>query len=289
MNVFYYCEMNVKKIWKWRIFFFVILVILNIIGIVISYFLSQNLVITVITVIIIDGIISPLYKFILEPRLKEIGEEGKIKEREKEEEREIDRYDSIKRIIELMDNYENVKNDNLREIESTQKLKELFPELQKIGFSFYGDQHTTIRDNNYEIHFGIHKFLITKLENGMPYFSKKNPQSETEQSDRQVLYDFIDYLKNILGLEKKDPIQIVLCSLYHFYLDFPSALMLGEGMLDVINSKLGKRDTLSEKDLVIALNYLEIKGVIRQGKIHESNIPFDIKILPSIVDLAKDC
>ncbi len=211
-----------------------------------------------------------------------------------------ERYGSIKRIIELLEDYEDVKNKKLGEIECRQDLGDKFPELQKIGFVFSSDTKTTIKDKNYEVIFKpipkIKKFLVRKLRNGMrgkepyeQYFSKEYPQSESEQSNRQVLYDFIDYLKDILGLEKKDSLQIVLCSLYHFYLNSPSALMLGEGMLNIINSNLGKRDALSENDLVIALDYLENKGVIRQGKVLESYIPFDIKILPNIVDLARDC
>jgi len=88
---------------------------------------------------------------------------------------------------------------------------------------------------------------------------------------------------------KKDPIKIVLCSLYRSYRRSPSALIMGEGMLDAINSRLGESDVLTKTDLVFALDYLENKGAIRQSKVLESDIPFDIRILPNIVDLARDC
>jgi hypothetical protein len=214
---------------------------------------------------------------------------------------ETDRYYPIKKMIKTLEKYEDIKDNNLREIECTQELGLLFPELQKIGFRYASDRKTTIKDNNYEVIFKpiptIHTFLIRKLRKGMrgkepfeQYFSKKKyVQSETNQSDRQVLFNFINYLKEILGIEKIDPIQIVLCSLYHSYRASPSSLIMGDGMLDAINSRLGEGNYLKEKDLVYALDYLESKGIIRQSKVLESNIPFDIKILPKIVDFAKDC
>ncbi len=39
--------------------------------------------------------------------------------------------------------------------------------------------------------------------------------------------------------------RMILCSLYHSYKKLPSALIMGEGMLDVINSELGESDVLT--------------------------------------------
>jgi len=95
--------------------------------------------------------------------------------------------------------------------------------------------------------------------------------------------------KKKIKIVKKDPIKIVLCSLYHNYKKFPSALIMGEGMLDVINSGLENRNVLTEANLVIALDSLESKGVIRQDKVTDSNIPHNIRVLPRIVDFVRDC
>jgi len=268
---------------------------------IISYFISpENLPFLIIIFLIVEGgSIKYIDKYLITPKLKEIEDKEKIKTIQKEkEENKIDRYESIKMMIELLEKYEDVKDDNLKEIECTQELGDCFPELLKIGFRYSGDQKTTIKDKKYEVIFKplpkIITFLIRKLENGMrgkepfeQYLSKKYSAS-AGRSDQQVLSDFIDYLKEILGIKKKDPIQIVLDSFYNFYKETPSALIMGEGMLDAINSKLGVNNKLSEAELVSALDYLESKGIIKQNKVLESNILHNIKVLPRIVDLARD-
>jgi len=194
-----------KKLWKWRWITFIVLSIIDVIGVILAYFFVQDLIFFIISIIAIQGIMPLLYKIIIVNRLKEIEE----KEKKQKEKEENDRYVSIKRIIEILENYEDVKYNRLGEIESTQELRDNFPELQKIGFSFYGDQHNNIRDRNFEVAFGNHTFLIRKLRNRMrvkpyeEYFSKEYSQSETDQSDGQVLYDFITYLKEIIRIKKK--------------------------------------------------------------------------------------
>ena len=57
--------------------------------------------------------------------------------------------------------------------------------------------------------------------------------------------------KKKITIVRREPIRIVLCSLYRSYKKSPSVLIMGLGMLDVINSNLNKSDILSEVDLCI--------------------------------------
>ena len=118
-----------------------------------------------------------------------------------------DRYNPIKRIIELLEGYEDMKDEELMEIETTQKLGELFPKLQLIGF---GLDRNSLRDNNFGVHMTnlpiIHQFLIRHLflrKNKNPdevYLSQKYPQTTKDSlnTNVQVLNDFIEYLKKKL-------------------------------------------------------------------------------------------
>ena len=290
-----------KKITKWRFLTVIVLSGLGILAGIFSYLISpENLPLLIIIFIIIEGgCIRYIDKYLITPKLKEVEDKEKIEIKQKEKEKEdIDRYKSLKKMILLQKKYEDVKDSNLKEMECTQELGDLFPELLKIGFRYSSDQKTTVKDKNYEVIFKplpkIITFLIRKLENGMrgkepfeQYLSKKYSAS-AGRSDRQVLYDFIDYITEILGIKRKDPIQIVLDSFFTFYKKSPSALIMGEGMLDVINSKLGVKSKLNEAELISALEHLESKGVIKQDKVLETDIPHNIKVLPRIVDFVKN-
>ena len=95
------------------------------------------------------------------------------------------------------------------EIETTQRLGELFPKLQLIGFSL--DQNS-LRDNNFGVHVTnfpvIHQFLIRRLvlgNNKNPdevYLSQRYPQTTKDSlnTNVQVLNDFIKYLKKKLRI-----------------------------------------------------------------------------------------
>lgn len=198
-----------RKIWKWRWTIFIILVISDVIGVFIAYYFVQNTLYLLITVIIIQVIMPLLYKLIIRHFLKEIEEKEKLKEKDKE--KKLNRYNSIKRMIELLEKYEEIKSNEREEMECTQELGDMFPGLEKIKFGFKGN--TAIKDNNYEVIFKprpvINKFLVRKLINRMrqtpdiAYFSNEYPQSRTNKSNVQVLIDFIKYLKERIGLDEK--------------------------------------------------------------------------------------
>ena len=78
--------------------------------------------------------------------------------------------------------------------------------LEKLRFKilYNGDN---IKNNFFGIHLTrrtnfIYQFLIRRLENGQTkrpdeaYFSEGYPEAQKESSITQVLYDFIEYLKN---------------------------------------------------------------------------------------------
>jgi len=110
---------------------------------------------------------------------------------------------SVKKIIKLLSKYEEIKNNEKKEIECIHKLEYLFPKLQKVGFRIYSEDY--LGDDIFEIHLTrgslfskIHQFLIRELINGkkrdpdIVYFSKKH----NKNSDIQVLFNFIRYLKD---------------------------------------------------------------------------------------------
>ncbi len=180
------------KIWQLRWMISIILVIISIIIVIFSVF-------NLFLLLIVPVIWAPSF-FILEmmviPRFKEIEEE------EKKGAIELKRYDPIKKIIELLEEYEDLKDDEVNEIKTTQELGQLFPELMLIGFGMIRD---TIKDNNYEIHLTkipfTKQFLIRRLKLGKElgpkevYYSKGYSRLD---SNVQVLNNFIDYLKERL-------------------------------------------------------------------------------------------
>lgn len=182
-----------NKIWKLRWIISIILVIMTIIIVIFSIF-------NLLLLLIVPVIWTPSF-FILEmmviPKFREIEVE------EKEKESKQKRYDPIKRIIVLLEGYEDIEyiegGDNLRELEVIQELGELFPKLVVIGFRYRDDN--TLYDNDFEIHVTnfpvIHQFLIRRLNLGREigpnevFYSRKYDFD----SNVQVLNDFIDYLK----------------------------------------------------------------------------------------------
>ena len=179
-----------NKIWKWRWGIFVPIVIISIFVITISVF--NPLLLLIIPVII--TIVFFLFQFMITPKLKEIEEKEKVSEAE------LRRYEPIEKLIELLENYESIKNDDRTEIEYMQKIGELLPNLELVGIRF--DGKNTLKDINFEIHFtnfpAIHQFYIAHLELGggkTLYYSKKYNR---ESNDINALNNFIEYLRGRL-------------------------------------------------------------------------------------------
>ena len=179
-----------NRIWKWRWIIVIILVIITIIVITISVFnLFLLLVIPVILTISLF-----ILEFMITPKLKE------IEEKEKESEADLKRYELIKKLIDLLEKYENIKNEDRTEIEYMQKIGDLLPKLQLVGFKF--DDRNTLKDINFGIHVTnfptIHQFYIARLELGKGKTSEERYYSKNynrELNDINILNDFINYLK----------------------------------------------------------------------------------------------
>ena len=126
------------------------------------------------------------------PKLKE------IEEKERKKESKVKKYDPIKRIIELLEKYENIKNDDITEKKYTKELLQIFEKLELIGFSVAGPNNI-IKDENYRIHLttsgGKKQFYIKNQINGNMYYSVKYEQ----ESDINDLNAFIIYLKDELN------------------------------------------------------------------------------------------
>jgi len=87
-----------KKIYKWRWTIVILMTIITVIGAIITFYFP----IAILIAIGINELVSQIYRLIIVPRLKEI--EGK----ETKKESKIKKYDQINRIIELLENYENI-------------------------------------------------------------------------------------------------------------------------------------------------------------------------------------
>lgn len=116
----------------------------------------------------------------------------------------------INRMIFILKKYENIKCNNQKEKKKVRKFGTLLDngseKLEKLGFNI---QHNgdTIKNNFFGIHLTrrnrfINQFLIRKLENGQTkrpdeaYFSEEYPEPMKEKCNTQVLYEFIEHLKN---------------------------------------------------------------------------------------------
>jgi len=175
-----------KEIYKWRWSIVFLLTMITIIGTIITFYYPFAILIA----IGIDELISQIYRLVIVPRLKE------IEEKEAKKESKIKEYDPIKRIIELLEKYENVKNDDITERKFTKELIQLFRKLEIIGF---GKTHPdTFEDEKYCIHITASKnklFYIRDNIEGKMYYSKKYDQ----ESNINVLNAFIGYLKEELS------------------------------------------------------------------------------------------
>ncbi len=183
-----------KKINQWRLIIGIILSVITVITVVIAFY-------NPFLFAILGFIWAPvalLFEVLFKPYLEKLENEEK-KKGQKEE-----RYTPIKEIMKLLEGYEDIKDEELMEIETTQKLGELFPKLQLIGF---GLDQNALRDNNFGVHVTnfpvIQKFLVRRLvlgNNNNPdevYLSQRYPQTTKDSlnTNVQVLNDFIKYLK----------------------------------------------------------------------------------------------
>lgn len=175
-----------KKIYKWRWLFVVLITFIALIGVIITIFFP----IAILIAIGIDVVISQIYRLIIVPKLKDIDS------KEKEKEKELKKYEPINMIIELLEKYENIKIDDITEKRYTKKLLKLFEKLELIGFD--ENVSNTIENNSYCIHItttGSKQFYIKNLNNSEMYYSKQYNQ----ELNINVLNAFIDHLKDELN------------------------------------------------------------------------------------------
>ena len=167
-----------------RLLYAGVLIIVNIL----TLFLSQ----LSIPLSLITGIFSIIFIVILENFVKPYLEKEKNK---------ISPKKIKKKLIKILENYESIKNDDVKERESILELGQLLTNLVRLGFSKDG-QHT-FRTLDFEIHVtgdlpNISPFLIRTLNNGkrqstdIAYFSKVYGYD----GQISVLNDFINYLKD---------------------------------------------------------------------------------------------
>lgn len=107
----------------------------------------------------------------------------------------------IKRIVRILQDYEEQKDDEKKEIEMTQELGNLFPKLTRVGFGIT-DNGNLVKDRFFQIHLTrsspgsvIHKFYIEDLESDLQYFSEKYPDQQKQNNDINALNNFIEYIK----------------------------------------------------------------------------------------------
>jgi len=175
-----------KKIYKWRWVIVILLTIITVIGTIITFYFP----IAILIAIGINELVSQIYRLIIVPRLKEIeSKEEQIESKQK-------RYDPIKKIIDLLEKYENVKDNDITEKKYINKLLILFEKLTLIGFGV--TEPNMFEDENYRIFITPSRkkrFYIRDQNNNKMYYSKKYEQEQ----DTNVLNAFITYLKDELN------------------------------------------------------------------------------------------
>ena len=175
-----------NKIWKLRRIICIILTIVTIIIVIFSIF-------NLLLLLIVPVIWTPSF-FIVEmmviPKFREIEVE------EKEKESKQKKYDPIKKIIDLLEKYENIKNTDITEKKYINELLILFEKLTLIGFGV--TEPNTFEDDNYRILITPSRkkrFYIKDQNSNKMYYSKKYEQEQNSN----VLYAFIIYLKDELN------------------------------------------------------------------------------------------
>ena len=175
-----------KKIYKWRWAIVILLTIIIVIGAVITFYYP----IAILIAIGINELVSQIYRLIIVPRLNEIENiEEQIESKQK-------RYDPIKNIIDLLEKYENVKDNDITEKKYINELLILFEKLTLIGFGV--TEPNMFEDENYRILITPSRkkrFYIRDQNNNKMYYSKKYEQEQNSN----VLYAFINYLKDELS------------------------------------------------------------------------------------------
>ncbi|MBA7612910.1 hypothetical protein ES703_20151 [subsurface metagenome] len=175
-----------KKIYKWRWSIVILLTIITVIGAIITFYFP----IAILIAIGINELVAQIYRIIIVPRLKE------IESKEEQKESKQKRYDPIKKIINLLENYENVKDNDINEKKYISELLILFEKLTLIGFGV--TEPNTFEDENYRILITPSRkkrFYIKDQNNNKMYYSKKYEQEQNSN----VLYPFINYLKDVLS------------------------------------------------------------------------------------------
>ena len=174
-----------KKIYKWRWTIVTLLSIITIIGAIITFYFP----IAILLAIGINELVSQIYRLIIVPRLKE------IENKEEQEAVEKKRYDPIERIIELLESYENIRNNEITEKKYTNELLQLFKKLELIGFGII--EPNTFEDESYRIHITTSKkkLFYIRDHNGNMYYSERYEQ----ESNINTLNAFINYLKDNLN------------------------------------------------------------------------------------------
>ena len=162
----------------------ILLTMIIVIGTIITFYFPYAILIAV----GINELVSQVYRLVIVPRLKEMEEKEKYKEFERV------KYNPIKKIISLLETYEDIKDDDIIEKKTTIELLKLFEKLDLIGFSKTGD---TFKDENYQIHItrtNKNQFYVKKIDESEMYYSEKYDQT----SIVKVLNTFIGYLREEL-------------------------------------------------------------------------------------------
>ena len=163
----------------------ILLTIITVIGAVITFYYT----VAILIAIGISELVSQIYRLIIVPRLKE------IESKEKEIESKQKRHDPIKKIIELLENYENIKDNDITEKKYISELLILFEKLTLIGFGV--TEPNMFEDENYGILITPSRkkrFYIKDQNSNKMYYSKKYEQEQHSN----VLYEFINYLNDEL-------------------------------------------------------------------------------------------
>ena len=175
-----------KKIYKWRWSIVILLTIITVIGAIITFYFP----IAILIAIGINELVAQIYRLIIMPRLKE------IESKEEQKKSKQNKFDPIKKIINLLENYENVKENDIAEKKYISELLILFEKLTLIGFG--ETEPNMFEDENYRILITPSRkkrFYINDHNNNKMYYSKKYEQEQNSN----VLYAFINYLKDELG------------------------------------------------------------------------------------------
>ena len=185
------------RIWKWR---WATTGILISISVLIMYLFLDTPLSAYLIISCIGGDVGIIIKFLIIPKHKE------IEERDKKRNKEESRLNPVKKLIELLENYNEIRFDHTSEPAKASEICELLRMLGLIGFSV-SDNLNDVKDNNFRVHLTrTVQFLISKLLHGREFQTDfiieyksgqyyKNRPYALNNEDVPVLKEFIKHLK----------------------------------------------------------------------------------------------